>query len=133
MISYDKMMRVSTINSDIIGQSKANVVQMIKQSAALPQGDEIWVSSYQESYPCLSILIKGKYACVHYFQNEEGDVWQSCGNFNKEVVFLADGEKWTAPEYTIIPLEKAIDCIEEFWDTLERPKGIKWEALWEEG
>lgn len=36
-------------------------------------------------------------------------------------------------EYVIIPLEKAIRSMEKFWDTLDRPKGIEWEALWEEG
>ncbi len=61
------------------------------------------------------------------------DAWQSCGDFDEEVTFLAGSMEWTAPEYVIIPLEKAIRSMEEFWDTLERPKGIEWEALWEEG
>ena len=135
MISDEKILNVSTGNGDIVCQSKAEIAEMIKQGAALPQGDEIWVSANENSYPCLSVLVKGKYACVHYFKNDEGDVWQSCGDFNKEVTFLAgegDGE-WTAPGYVIVPLEKAISCMEEFCDTLECPNCIEWEALWEEG
>ncbi len=132
MISYKKIMSVSTTNDNILCQSKAEMVEIIKQGAALPQGDEIWVSSKEKPYPCLSILMKDQYTCVHYFENDEGNVWQSCGDFNKEVIFLAGGEGWTAPEYVIVPLEKAICCMEEFWDTLERPTCIEWEALWEE-
>ena len=127
------VMSVGTADGDTICQSKAEIAEIIKRGAALPEGDEIWISSNEERYPCLSILMKGRNACVHYFENDQGDAWQSCGDFNGEVTFLASSEEWTAPGNVIIPLEKAIHCMEEFWETLERPKGIKWEALWEEG
>jgi hypothetical protein len=135
MTPYGKILSVSTTDGNIICRSKAEIAEIIKQGAALPQGDEIWVSSNEKPYPCLSILVNGKCACVHYFKNDEGEVWQSCGDFNKEVTFFAgEGDKeWTAPEYVIVPLEKAISCMEEFCDTLERPNCIQWEALWEEG
>ena len=125
-------MHVISTKGDRICQSKTEIIEIIKQGAALPQGDEIWISS-KEDYPCLSVLIKGKYACLHYFENDEGDVWQSNGDFNEEVVFLAANDEWTAPEYTIIPVESAINCMEEFCDTIKRPESIRWEALWEEG
>lgn len=122
-------MYVSSTKGDRICQSKAEINGIIKKGAALPQGDEIWVSNSGEEYPCLSVLIKGRYACVHYFENDEGDVWQSDGDFDEEVLFLAGGEEWTAPGYTIIPVETAINCIEEFCDTMKRPECIRWEAL----
>lgn len=114
-MSYDRIMNVSTENGEILCQSKAEIVEMIKQGAALLQGDEIWMSSNENPYPCLSILIKGEYACIHYFLNDEGNAWQSCGDFNKEVTFFAGkgDREWTAPEYVIVPLEKAISCMEE--------------------
>ena len=123
---------ITSTKGDKICQSKAEIIEIINQGAVLPQGDEIWISSTEEEYPCLSILVKDKYACVHYFENEEGNVWQSDGDFNEEVTFLAGGEEWAAPEYTIIPIETAINCMEEFCDTLKRPECIRWEALWEE-
>lgn len=126
---HDKAMCVSTVNGDTICKSKAEIIGMIKQGAALSQGDEIWMSSSKNPYPCLSMLIKGEYACMHFFENGEGDIWQSCGDFDREVTFLAGGEAWKAPAYTVLPLEKAIDCMAEFWDTLERPQGIEWTAL----
>lgn len=120
---------VSTGKGDSICKDKAEIVLMIKQGAALPYGDEIWVSSEENPYPCLSILVKGEYACVHYFGKEEGDIWQSCGEFEKEVVFLAGSEEWIAPAYVIISMETAINCMEEFCDTMERPKCIEWKEL----
>ena len=125
-------MHVISTKGDRICQSITEIIEIIEHGTTLPQGDEIWISG-KENYPCLSILIKGKYACLHYFENDEGDVWQSNGNFNEEVVFLAANEEWTAPEYTIIPIEIVINCMEEFCDTLKRPECIRWEALWEEG
>lgn len=125
-------MHVISIKGDRICQSIAEMSEIIKQGATLPQGDEIWISG-KEDYPCLSILVKGKYACLHYFENDESDVWQSNGDFNEEVVFLAANEEWIAPEYTIIPIEIAINCMEEFCDAIKRPECIRWEALWEEG
>ncbi len=133
MVSCDRIMNVSVADRDIICQSKAEVTEIIRSCAASLQGGEIWMSSEDGPYPCLSILIKGEYACCHYFKNDEGEVWQSCGDLNEEVVFLADGGEWNAPEYVIISLEKAIDCMEGFWDTLERPKCVEWDALWEDG
>lgn len=129
----DMKMHVSSTKGTRICQIKDEIIEIIKQGSALPQGDEIWVSSGEKEYPCLSILIRGKYACVHYFENEEGDAWLSEGDFNEEVIFLAGDEEWTVPEYTIIPIETAINCIEEFCDTMKRPECIRWEALWEEG
>ncbi len=134
MALYNTLMSAATTTKgDILCKSKAEMAEIIKQGAALPQGDEIWMNSSENMYPCLSVLVKGQYACVHYFENDEGRAWQSCGDFDREVTFLAGCEAWEAPDYVIIPLEKAVDCMEEFWDTLERPKCIQWEALWEEG
>lgn len=130
---FEKNMSVSTTNSNTICHNKEEVVEIIKQGAVLPYGDEIWMSNNGETHPCLEILIKGQYACVHYFQDDQGHAWQSCGDCGIEVTFLVGDMAWTAPEYVIIPIEKAIICMGEFWDTLERPMGIEWEALWEEG
>ena len=120
---------VSTTGGTAVCQSKAELAGLIRQGAALPQGEELWVSDEREQYPCLSILIKGENACVHYFQNEEGETWQSCGDFDEEVLFIAGGEEWLSPEDVIIPLEQAVCCAEAFWDTGERPGCIEWDAL----
>lgn len=122
-------MNISTIQGDQICKTKAEIIEIMKKGAALPKGDEIWISGDEEEYPCLNILVKGKYACVHYFE-DEGDVLQSCGgDLDEEVVFLAGGEEWAASEDAILSLEQAVKCMEEFLDTMECPECIEWDEL----
>ncbi|MCX4379033.1 MAG: Imm1 family immunity protein [Lachnospiraceae bacterium] len=124
-------MIVSTIaKGDLTCSSKEEIIKILTEGAALQRGDEIWISNNGEVYPCLNILVKNKNACVHYFK-DEGEVQQSCGDdFDAEdVVFLAGNEEWAAPGYTIISFNQAIKCMEEFFDTLECPKCIKWDDL----
>ncbi len=64
--------------------------------------------------------------------NQDGYIWQSYSDFDKEVTFLAGEEEWTAPEDTIVSFEAALKCMEEFFDSMERPKCIEWQELWEE-
>ena len=95
---------------DVICNSKEEIVEIIKSGSELPEGDEIWLGGDNE-YPCLTLLVKGQYACVHYFLNQDGDIWQSYSDFDKEVTFLADGDEWTAPEDTIVSLEDSLKCM----------------------
>lgn len=120
---------VSTKNGDSICKSKAEIVEIIKRGASLPEGDEMWISEKGEQYPCLSILVKGEYACAHYFDEEDGNVWQSLGEFEEGVTFLLGDEEWEAPADVIISMERAIDCTKEFYDTQKRPKCICWGEL----
>lgn len=123
-------MKLSTTNGDIICQSKEEIEKIIKQGADLPKGDEIWISGDDDKYPCLTIQVKGKYACVHYFEDED-DAVQSVGDeeLEEEITFPAGGEEWTAPGYVIIPLKKAIKCMKEFFDTMDCPECIEWDDL----
>lgn len=122
-------MKVSTYKGDVTCTSKKEIFEIMKQGAALEKGDEIWISGDDEEYPCLNILVKGKCACAHFFE-EEGDTVQSCGDdFEDDVVFLAGGEEWTAPDYTIISFKQAVKCMEEFFDTMECPECIEWDEL----
>lgn len=122
-------MKVSTNKGDVTCTSKKEILEIMKQGAALEKGDEIWISGDDEEYPCLNILVKDKYACAHYFE-EEGDTVQSCGDdFDDDVVFLAGGDEWTAPDYTIISFKQAVRCMEEFFDTMECPECIEWDEL----
>ncbi len=90
--------------------------------------DEIWISG-KEAYPCLAILVNGKYACVNYFENEDGMMCLSYGKYEKSVVFLAGLEEWEAPANAVVSTEEAVSCMEEFFDTLKRPECIRWQEL----
>lgn len=122
-------MLISASQGNITCHSTEEIVQMIRQSAGSALlTDDIWISEASE-YPCLSIMINGKYACIHYFADENGTMWQSFSDFQKEIVFLAGGVEWSAPADTIVPLEKAVRCAEEFCSDLKRPACIEWQEL----
>ena len=43
MESNDKTMNVGTTKGDLLCRTKAEIAEIIKQGAALQQGDEIWM------------------------------------------------------------------------------------------
>lgn len=96
------------------------------------EGDDMWImeSITNLTFPQLAILVKGQYACLHYFQ-KESLFFQSFGNVESEhIEFLIDGESWEAPDYSIISIEKAIECAQEFVQSPSIiPKAISWNAL----
>lgn len=90
--------------------------------------DDIWLYGDDE-YPSLAILINGKYACVHYFKNDQGDMWQSVGNAPHEVTFMSNGESSPMPANAVIALEDAIECAKQFFKEQKRPDCIEWREL----
>lgn len=128
------MLSVATQQGDFIFRD--SVMDNVQELVTFIRGrretfpvDEFWINSEEDAYPCLSLLTNGEYANLNYFLNEAGDMWQSLGNLDKEVTFLAAGIEWPAPADTVIPFETAIQCVEEFCHTLSRPTGIEWQAL----
>lgn len=102
--------------------------KLIRKSSFSPF-DDIWINGNTE-YPCLAILLNGNYACVHYFLNDQGDMWQSVGHGDIDVAFVAgNGDKSDMPSDCVISLEEAIDCAKQFYDTLEKPTCIEWREL----
>ncbi|MDE6833981.1 MAG: hypothetical protein K2J39_07050 [Ruminococcus sp.] len=115
---------VSTMNGDTIYRSKSEVKKLIMNSL----NDDILISIGQ-NYPCLAILINGNYACIHYFESENGHIFQSTGDVNKEVTFIAGGTEWTAPPESVVTLVDAVICAESFINNLSRTEWIEWTEL----
>lgn len=107
------------------------VEECIRKSAAKPL-DEIWMTG-EKPYPCLAILISGELACVDYFEDDEGHYWQSTGHLgeNKTVRCIVGCEHTELSAEMFVPLEDAIKCAQEFFDTQKRSPCIEWEAMWE--
>lgn len=74
-------MNVTNCSGDFEFHSWYELENLIKESSTIPF-DDIWLNGVTD-YPCLAILINGNYACVHYFLNDMGNMWQS-GGFNGE-------------------------------------------------
>ncbi len=108
-------------------QTREEISAQIRKSAERPL-DEIWLGG-EEDYPCLGILLNGIHACLHYFNDGNGTMWQSLGTHGEEITFLAGGVEWKAPADTVVSLEDAILCAEEFFETGLRPDCIDWLEL----
>lgn len=120
-------MKIANNNGDFEISAKEEIETFVRESAENPF-DELWVWR-EEEYPCLGILINGQYAVVDYFQEEDGDMWQSSGCLEENVEFRCGGDVSEMPGSEVIPLEKAIACIKEFFDSPARPECIEWNEL----
>lgn len=119
-------MHMSTNAGDFLPQTKQEIAEQIRKSAALPL-DEIWISGETE-YPCLAILVNGADACLTYFETE-GVMWLSYGAGRKPLSFIAGGEEWEAPADSVVSTEHAIACMEAFFETRKRSACIAWQPL----
>lgn len=120
-------MNLATNDGDFRYETKEEIAEHIRKSASLGM-DDIWISG-EEEYPCMAVLVNKEFACINYFENGNGDMWITYSENEREVIFLAGGEEWTAPADTVISLESALLCMEEFFDTLKRPQCVKWQEL----
>jgi hypothetical protein len=118
LISYDK--------GDITINDTDEVISLILDLAEKGM-NEIWISEDNTSYPALTVLVNGGYACLNYFGNDDGDMYMSHGTKNVEVTFNPGGTEWTAPADAVIPLDTAIRCIRQFCKNYKLPDSIDWQ------
>ena len=119
-------MIMTKYNGDFELNSSEEIERKIIESSELPF-DDIWIYLDAE-YPCLSILVNGQSACVHYFLND-GDIWQSVGYGIKDVTFDSNGVKSDMPANSVIPLKLAVKCAKQFFETHSKPTFIEWRNL----
>lgn len=103
---------VSTMHGDTVCHSTSEVMEIVSKSLY----NDITISSDSE-YPQLSVLTNSKYACLHYFT--ENQTFQSVGDVNKEITFNAGGTEWTAPQESVVPIECALSYIRIFCEKTE--------------
>lgn len=120
-------MNIANCNGDSECHSWHELEKFLKNSSTNPF-DDIWLNRVTD-YPCLAILINGNYACIHYFLNDEGDMWQSVGYGDKDVTFVSNGDKSDMPADSVVSLDKAIECAKQFFDISDKPTCIEWREL----
>ena len=91
--------------------------------------DELWISKDKNDYPILVILINDNYACLHFFIDDKGTVFQSVGNGYEDISFKLNNDEIIMPANSIILLDDAIKCAEQFFIDYDKPKCIKWSSL----
>lgn len=121
-------MNVANNKGDFECETKQELEELIRKSALNPY-DDIWINEEEEEYPCLTILVNGQHACVHYFE-DEGEMWQSVGDCKQDILFSANNEKpEPMPGDCVISLDKAIECMKIFFDSCQRPDCIEWREM----
>ena len=122
-------MNIAYSKGDFECNSWEEIEDFIQKSSSNPY-DDIWISEEAGEFPCLAILINGNYACVHYFLEDEDDVWQSVGSGDQDVDFISNGnEKSSMPADAVISLGEALLCAKQFYDTRQQPDCIEWREL----
>ena len=113
-----------TLNCD----NDNEIEQILKKCADNPL-DDIWISGENE-YPCLALLVNRELACIHFFASEE-EHYQSVGNEESDgtTKFYAGGEMAELPNYTVVSLSLAIQCVKQFFKSHNRPSCIKWNEI----
>lgn len=91
--------------------------------------DELWISKDKNDYPILVILINDNYACLHFFIDDKGTVFQSVGNGYEDISFKLNNDEIIMPANSIILLNDAIKCAEQFFIDYDKPNCIKWSSL----
>lgn len=120
-------MNIANYNGDFELHLWKDLEKQIRESSTYPF-DDIWIS-WETEYPCLSILINGRYTCVHYFLNDQGDMWQSVGHGDIEVIFVSNGERSEMPANSVVSLDVTIECAKQFFETHKKPTCIEWRNL----
>ena len=121
-------MKIFTNSGELEAQTKEELENIIRKSALNPY-DDIWICG-EEKYPCLAILVNGMKACVHFFLNDTGDMWQSAGDWDEDVPFAVYGEQPSLmPGSCVVSLDEAIRCAGQFFDTGQQPDCIGWNEL----
>lgn len=110
-----------------------NIEEFInKLRICLQNENEIWCSVHKdEEFPCLAILTGKAGASVTYFSENNDEQFVSIGNENSKGMEQFLGGQYEVERCQIISCEDAMACAVEFFETQQKTKKIKWEALFE--
>lgn len=99
--------------------------------------NEFWISA-EKQFPLMAMLTRNDIASVHFFPEDGHPGF--CGLSSGEKAFLPEegttvfrtnnnSEDIWVENCCVIPLEKAIKVIEEFFETDTMPEQIEWDEL----
>jgi hypothetical protein len=95
-----------------------------------------WLSHDNERYPCVSLLVNGDLACLHYFPTEPHPGFLSQGslqelNPDEWTIFFLDNpdQEQEMPNSSVIHFSKAVEVARDFFSSKELPISIEWLEL----
>lgn len=105
-------------------KTEKEIAEVIKQCTNNPY-DDILIKGRDE-YPQMTILVKNKYACVHYFKNAS-EIHCSIGKGVSGLFFMINGESEEMDNH-VISISLAIRCAKEFFaDKSKLPSCCEWD------
>lgn len=100
------------------------------------KGVNEFIISTNEKFPYMIMSVKGEYACLSYFREEDDPGYSSVNNvpiLDKDGISIfytnTDSEEIEVANYSIIKIEDAVSAVKEFFETQQLPKCIEWEEL----
>ena len=123
--------------TDLNGTHEVSALDDLAQTLAelLSADNHLMVTRYAAGYPMLDVVARDQLAVLHFFSAEAGPVAQSLAEspagLGGEIVFPAHltGEPMVLPALSVVPLDVALQCVEEFARSGQRPRRIGWLEL----
>lgn len=121
------MVRITTSTTDLLTCNIDEVIEIMEACVGSP-GEDIWLLA-NGGHPCLAAIVSGHLAVLHFFLNDNGDMYQSIGRHTEDIELQVNGEIMLMSSDAIIPVDKALDAARQFCNTFERPTCIDWRDL----
>lgn len=123
-------MLISSDTGDFICNSLEEYRKAIRTCVDTLTDYEIWCGKGKEKYPCIGIIGNQSCSAMNYFAKED-EMYASLGDMEKEGVmdFKTKSEIYEIAAYQLIPLERMMECADEFFHKMELPTCIEWEEL----
>lgn len=112
------------------------VLGFLRERHKAHAADELSVKG-EEVFPCLCLLINHNSVHLSYLGALPGETYQATGDAfrgedgetGEEILFFAGDETIPFPVREVIPFDTALQCVEEFCETLSRPTCVEWDNL----
>ncbi|MCL2136867.1 MAG: hypothetical protein FWH40_05020 [Coriobacteriia bacterium] len=98
--------------------------------------NEFWLNHENASYPCMSMMVVGGYACLHYFPDDTSTGFVSSGIENGLdpdgiTVFYTNtsSEEIEVFNDLVVDAQAGVEALIGFFDTPTMPDSIEWLEL----
>jgi hypothetical protein len=124
-------MKIRTFRDNGSAETLAELRILLKARYQIHYGS-FWL--YHPDGPEMGLMVNDEEAYVHYFPGDGSAGYRPIGttpdDWEDTVEFLADNYEVTPiPRAMVVPLQKAMAVIEEFFAASALPKTLQWERL----
>ncbi len=129
-------MVIETNEQSYVFSTSQEILGFLRERHKAHPADELGVKG-EEVFPCLCLLINQNGVHLSYLGALPGETYQATGDASrggdgeaeKEILFFAGDETIPFPAREVISFDTALQCVEEFCETLSRPTCVEWDDL----